>query len=227
MTPEDQVCIDAIKAKHSEIHKKYEHKGLWGKLKKLNRSDYDSALPRLDHTEDIDDAVNELPLKNEYVFNLFNAPERGNLILAIISSVFYIAAGLMYNHLNQLGDNLKTFLGTLFFAGFGTLFFWFATRWCITTFNIPSQTATKQHGLFFLKFYDVWRFSDFKEIHIKEKSHTESETTTRSTSSHYRISLVHRHGKHVCFEISHDGFEAMYTAKVISRVTGLRVTTNT
>ncbi len=228
MTPEDQARIDAIKEKHRKIHKKYESNSLWSKLKRLNNSnDGSSALPRLDHTQDIDKVVNELSLKNEYIFNQFNAPKHGNLILSIIAIVFYIGAGFMFNHLNQLGDNLKTLLGTLFFAGFGTLFFWFATRWCITTFNIQSQTVTRQRGLFFLKFHNFWRFCDFKEIHIKEKSHTDPQSTTRNTSSHYRISLVHRNGKHVCFEILHDGFEAMYTAKVISKVTGLRVTTNT
>ena len=181
------------------------------------------ALPRLDHTKDIDDAVKELPIKNEYIFHPLNATRRGDLILTIIATVFYIAAVVMFDHLNQLGDTLKTFLGTLFFAGFGTLFLWWATRWCITTFNVQDQTITKQRGLFYIKFHDAWKFSDFKEINIKEKSHTMDSESTKISSSHYLISLVHRNGMNVCFDILRDGFEAMYTAKVISKVTGLRI----
>ena len=49
---------------------------------------------------------------------------------------------------------------------------------------------------------------------------------TRSSSSHYLISLVRRNGMNVCFEILHDGFEAMYTAKVVSKLTGLRISTD-
>lgn len=81
-------------------------------------------MPRLDHTKDIDAAVKGLPIKDKYIFNLFNAPKHGSIILTVIAIVFYIAAFFIYNHKNQFGDNLKTLLATSFFAGFGTLFLW-------------------------------------------------------------------------------------------------------
>ena len=76
---------------------------------------------------------------------------------------------------------------------------------------------------FFSSFKKTWKFADFYEINRREKSHAMEDNKTRRSSSHYSISLARRSRMNVRFEILHDRFEAMYAAKVISKLTGLRV----